>query len=104
MQGLFTKQNFSICIDEVKSWYNGYRVGDLVMYNPWSIIYCLSEEGLFDVYWVNTGNNNLIEQKVLTAHADIKAQFESLMRGEPLDIAINKHLAFDILDKDDTSF
>ncbi|WP_342265136.1 AAA family ATPase [Cardinium endosymbiont of Philonthus spinipes] len=104
VQDLFSKQDLPICMDQVKSWYNGYRVGDLVMYNPWSIIYCLSEEGRFDVYWVNTGNNNLIEQKILVAHSDIKEQFEQLMRGESLDISINKHLAFDILDKDDTSF
>ena len=104
VQDLFTKQNHSASMEEVKSWYNGYRVGNLVMYNPWSIISCLSEEGRFDVYWVNTGNNNLIEQKVLTSHSDIKEQFEQLMCGESLDISINKHLAFDILDKDETSF
>ncbi|MEF2228977.1 MAG: AAA family ATPase [Candidatus Cardinium sp.] len=104
VQDLFTKQNLSTCMDQVKNWYNGYRVGNIVMYNPWSIIYCLSEEGRFDVYWVNTGNNNLIEQKVLTAHSEIKEQFEQLMRGESVTTSINKHLAFDILDEDDTSF
>ncbi|WP_419241250.1 AAA family ATPase [Cardinium endosymbiont of Nabis limbatus] len=101
---LFKEHGLSAAMEEVKSWYNGYRVGNLVMYNPWSIISCINKSGRFDVYWVNTGNNNLIEQKVLTAHSDIKEQFEQLMRGESLDISINKHLAFDILDKDDTSF
>ncbi|WP_162789908.1 AAA family ATPase [Cardinium endosymbiont of Sogatella furcifera] len=101
---LFEAHGLSTAIEEVKSWYNGYRIGNLVMYNPWSIISCINRSGRFDVYWVNTGNNNLIEQKVLTAHSDIKEQFEELMRGESLDISINKHLAFDILDKDDTSF
>ncbi|MDD9140007.1 MAG: ATP-binding protein [Candidatus Cardinium sp.] len=104
VQDLFTKQNLFTCLDQVKSWYNGYRVGNLVLYNPWSIISCLSEEGNFDVYWVNTGNNTLIEQKILVAHSDIKEQFEQLMRWESLDISINKHLSFDILDRDDTSF
>ncbi|WP_419241714.1 AAA family ATPase [Cardinium endosymbiont of Nabis limbatus] len=101
---LFRAQSLSTSMEEVRDWYNGYKVGNLVMYNPWSIISCINKAGRFDVYWVNTGNNNLIEQKVLTAHADIKAQFEQLMRGEALVISINKHLAFNILDKDDTSF
>ncbi|WP_114910329.1 AAA family ATPase [Cardinium endosymbiont of Sogatella furcifera] len=101
---LFEEHGLSTAMEEVKSWYNGYRVGNLVMYNPWSIISCINKSGRFDVYWVNTGNNNLIEHKVLTAHSEIKEQFEQLMRGESLDISINKHLAFNILDKDDTSF
>ncbi len=79
VQDLFTKKNLAVCMDQVKSWYNGYKVGYLVMYNPWSIIYCLSEEGRFDVYWVNTGNNDLIKQLILTSNNSIKEQFEQLM-------------------------
>ncbi|WP_419241381.1 AAA family ATPase [Cardinium endosymbiont of Nabis limbatus] len=104
VSSLFQEQSLSTSIEEVRDWYNGYKIGNLVRYNPWSIISCINKSGHFDVYWVNTGNNNLIEHKVLTAHADIKEQFEQLMRGETLTISINKHLAFDILDKDDTSF
>ncbi|UWW96806.1 MAG: ATP-binding protein [Candidatus Cardinium sp.] len=101
---LFKENGLGTCMEEVRNWYNGYRVGNLVMYNPWSIISCMNRSGCFDVYWVNTGNNNLIEQKVLTAHSEIKVQFEQLMRGESLVVSINRHIAFDILDKDDTSF
>ncbi|WP_419241281.1 AAA family ATPase [Cardinium endosymbiont of Nabis limbatus] len=104
VSSLFKGQSLSTSMEEVRNWYNGYKVDNLVMYNPWSIISCINKSGRFDVYWVNTGNNNLIEQKILTAHTDIKEQFEQLMRGESLDISINKHLSFDILDKDDTSF
>lgn len=101
VQDLFTKQNLAICMDQVKSWYNGYKVGDLVMYNPWSIIYCLSEEGRFDVYWVNTGNNDLIKQLILSSNESIKEQFTQLMQGEALRVSIDKHLAFDVLDRDE---
>ncbi|TSJ81238.1 MAG: ATP-binding protein [Candidatus Cardinium sp.] len=101
---LFKAKDLGTSMEEVRHWYNGYRVGNLVMYNPWSIISCMNRSGCFDVYWVNTGNNNLIEQKVLSSHSEIKAQFEQLMRGESLAVSINKHLAFDILDKDDASF
>ncbi|WP_243575185.1 AAA family ATPase [Candidatus Cardinium sp. cByotN1] len=104
VQDLFTKQNLATCLDQVKSWYNGYRVGDLVMYNPWSIIYCLSEEGCFDLYWVNTGNNDLIKQLILSSNESIKEQFEKLMQGEALMVSIDKHLAFDLLNRNETSF
>ncbi|WP_342265053.1 AAA family ATPase [Cardinium endosymbiont of Philonthus spinipes] len=97
VQDLFTKQDLSICMDQVKNWYNGYRVGSLVMYNPWSIIYCLSEKGLFDLYWVNTGNNDLIKHLILSSNNSIKEQFETLMQEETLKVAVDKHLAFDLL-------
>ncbi|CAH2559697.1 AAA family ATPase [Cardinium endosymbiont of Oedothorax gibbosus] len=104
VSSLFKANGLNTSMEEVRNWYNGYRVGKLVMYNPWSIISYINRSSCFDVYWVNTGNNNLIEQKILTADSDIKEQFEQLMRRESLDISINKHLSFDILDKDDTSF
>ncbi|WP_419241082.1 AAA family ATPase [Cardinium endosymbiont of Nabis limbatus] len=104
VQDLFTQQDLSTCLDAVKSWYNGYRVGDLVMYNPWSIIYCLSEEGRFDLYWVNTGNNDLIKQLIFSSNDSIKAQFEQLMCGEALTVSIDKHLAFDLLNRSETAF
>ncbi|AXI24381.1 putative AAA-ATPase [Cardinium endosymbiont of Sogatella furcifera] len=103
VQDLFTQQNLSTCMHAVKSWYNGYRVGDLVMYNPWSIIYCLSEEGRCDLYWVNTGNNDLIKQLIFSSNDSLKAQFEQLMQGEALTVPVDKHLAFDLLDRDETA-
>ncbi|TSJ80559.1 MAG: ATP-binding protein [Candidatus Cardinium sp.] len=104
VSALFKAKDLPTSMEAIRNWYNGYRVGNLVMYNPWSIISCINRSGCFDVYWVNTGNNNLIEQKVLSAHYEIKAKFEQLMRGESLVVSINRHIAFDILDKDDTSF
>ncbi|MBX9889968.1 MAG: ATP-binding protein [Amoebophilaceae bacterium] len=90
--------------DEVRHWYNGYKSGDLVVYNPWSILYCLSEDGIFDVYWVNTGNNDLIKRSVLRSNSGIKIKFEQLMQGETICVPIDKHLSFDLLDQDETTF
>ena len=28
-------------IEKVKYWYNGYRVANIVRYNPWSVMRCL---------------------------------------------------------------
>ncbi|WP_339043807.1 AAA family ATPase [Cardinium endosymbiont of Tipula unca] len=93
----FKEKALTSSMEEVRSWYNGYKVGNLVMYNPWSIISCLSEEGRFDVYWVNTGNNDLIKQLIFSSSSGIKEQFEQLMQGETLAVSIDKHLSFDLL-------
>ncbi|WP_339043919.1 AAA family ATPase [Cardinium endosymbiont of Tipula unca] len=94
---LFKEKDLTSSMEEVRSWYNGYKVGNLVMYNPWSIISCLSEEGRFDVYWVNTGNNDLIKQLIFSSSSGVKEQFEQLIQGETLTVSIDKHLSFDLL-------
>lgn len=34
----------------VKDWYNGYQMGDTVIYNPWSIVNFIKKNGKFDTY------------------------------------------------------
>ncbi len=46
-------------IEDVRKWYNGYKFGDIQIYNPWSILNFL-EKRKINVYWVNTSDNKLI--------------------------------------------
>ena len=103
-QILFHRQGLSVDFNEVRRWYNGYRSGDFVVYNPWSILLCMNRGGYFDVYWVNTGNNDLIKQSLLRSNSSIKSQFEQLMQGVTLCVPINKHLSFDLLDTNEAAF
>ena len=48
--------------EEVQHWYNGYRFGGKVIYNPWSIINFLnSKEKKFQPYWINTSENQVLD-------------------------------------------
>jgi len=52
---------------ELKSWYDGYQAGANKtdrLYNPWSVLTCL-QEGKMHAYWEETGNHDLIHDKVL---------------------------------------
>ena len=104
VKDLLQNQDLSIDFEEVKSWYNGYRVGSRVMYNPWSILSCMNRSGKFDVYWVNTGNNDLIKRSILKSNSGIKCQFERLMQGASIVVPIDKHLSFDLLDRNEIAF
>ena len=103
VSSLFEKTSLSTSMEEARDWYNGYKVGNLVMYNPWSIISCVNRSGRFDVYWVNTGNNDLIKELLFRSGSGIKSKFERLMQGESFCIPIDKHLSFDLLGRDDNS-
>ena len=46
--------------EEVKAMYDGYRIGNEEIYNPWSIVKYASS-GKLKRYWVNTGGNQIIK-------------------------------------------
>ena len=56
--------NLECQIEEVKSWYDGYKFGDAEVYNPWSILNYIDGKEL-KPYWVNTSGNVLIKELLL---------------------------------------
>lgn len=53
---------------EVRNWYNGYRIGNAIVYNPWSLLsYIGDPSGECKTYWVNTSSNNLIYELLTQA-------------------------------------
>ena len=55
--------NYSIeyKLEDVKTWYNGYRFGDIYVYNPWSILNYIDNKEL-RAYWVNTSSNVVLKE------------------------------------------
>lgn len=83
-------QDFNIQDDkeEIKKWYDGYKIGDTEgIYNPWSILNYLTDRKLMP-YWVNTSSNNLIKL-ILKNSSTIKEKIEALLRGEEIIVPIN---------------
>ena len=50
-------------IEEVRKWYNGYKFGNVQVYNPWSILNYLKRKEI-NVYWINTSDNRLIHSAI----------------------------------------
>ena len=74
---------------EIRQWYNGYRIGSCEgIYNPWSVLMCISEKGTVAPYWVNTSNNALIRHLIARGTADLKVEmeFKKVDRDEPMDL------------------
>lgn len=88
------KNNLSSLSNEIKSWYNGYQIGNHQIYNPWSIASCINAEGTLEPYWVNTSENTLIKQLLAQSSADFKKQFELILNNQAIETSINKNLVF----------
>lgn len=100
---LLTKANLQTKSEEIKNWYNGYQMGEHIMYNPWSIISCIKQEGELQPYWVNTSDNTLIKDLILSSSFDFKSQFELLLQDIPIETIINDHIVFQYLNSNETA-
>ncbi|NDB83359.1 MAG: AAA family ATPase [Alphaproteobacteria bacterium] len=79
---------------DIKNWYNGYRIGKHTIYNPWSIIHCLKNNGALKPYWINTSSNNLVKILLTDASYSVKKDFERLLQGEVIEKPIYTNLVF----------
>jgi hypothetical protein len=76
--------------EEIRRWYNGYKIGEVQLYNPWSILSYVSDR-VFKPYWVNTANNLIVQLLIARSSEGVKAKFEALMRGESISVVIDEH-------------
>ena len=90
--------------DRVREWYNGYRFGKRVVYNPWSIINFLgSEDKELKPYWVNTSDNKLVETLLSKGGRELKRELEQLIRGETIEKAIEDNIVLKDIPTDEDS-
>lgn len=98
----FTEQEIEILLKdfrlshrypEVQKWYNGYRFGKRIIYNPWSIINFLGSKAKeLKPYWLNTSDNAIVESLLSREGKELKEELEQLIRGETITKAIEDNI------------
>ncbi|MGL6024829.1 MAG: AAA family ATPase, partial [Cetobacterium sp.] len=83
-------------LEEVKKWYNGYKFGNKLVYNPWSIINSINDREL-NPYWVNTSDNALIKQLLAKNDSKVFEELELIFKGEVIWETISENIVFDDL-------
>ena len=83
--------------EQIKQWYNGYKIGGTTdIYNPWSIIgFLMNREDGFRPYWINSGSDPLIKQKIL--EPDPKTNYDILQKlitGESIKKKLHENFVF----------
>ncbi|WP_437800246.1 AAA family ATPase [Sorangium sp. So ce693] len=85
-------------LEEVRAWYNGYRFGGEVIYNPWSILNCVAS-GALRPYWVNTASTELLQHLIARRGLGLSSETEALLRGEPVEARIDENIVLRDLDQ-----
>ncbi len=92
-------------LEQVQLWYNGYRFGGNVIYNPWSIINFLNdEERESKPYWINTSDNKMVDSLLSRGDVELRKELEQLIRGESIEKAIDENIILKDIDTDEDSF
>ena len=86
--------NVSYKLDEVKSWYNGYRFGDSEVYNPLSILKFLSTEEL-GAYWIDTFENTLIKKLLKSSDKFVFDTLNNLADGKETVVYISQNITLE---------
>ncbi len=87
-------------IEDFKKWYNGYTFGNTTIYNPWSVLYYLSQkEKEFMPYWVNTSENKIIKEILANGNEEIKEGLENLYNGGYVNTLINEDVVMQDIEK-----
>lgn len=97
---LLSQTQLDVQKEEIKSWYNSYRCGSVELYNPWSLLQCVNENGVLKPYWVNTSDNTLVLKMIDQASSDAKAELETLLTGGEIRKEIQEACLFADIDQD----
>ena len=79
-------------LEDVKSWYNGYKFGNIEVYNPWSILKYIKYKKL-EAYWINTSGNALIKELLLLSDGIVFEELDNLVNGQEKTIYVNENVA-----------
>ncbi len=92
---LFEDQGLSHDEPQVQTWYNGYQINGLTLYNPWSIMKCLLNKGELGPYWVLSGDDKLLRELIQNSSEGVKKKLERLILGETVEVLVAETMRFD---------
>ena len=91
---LFTRSALNCDIAQLKNWYNGYQCGDILLYNPWSIMNSIDDGGALKQYWINTSSNDLAIELMIKGGVEIYEKLEILLQNKTILENLDEHIVY----------
>ena len=79
--------------DEVKEMYDGYKMGETEIYNPWSVLNYARRKVLVP-YWVNTSANTMLKQAIKVTNHEFKEEYDKLITDNYLETTVVLQTSF----------
>ncbi len=90
-------------LEEMKTWYDGYRFGNADVYCPWDVInhvdlLLADPKAKPQSYWINTSGNALVKRFIEKADKTTQNEIERLIAGEGIEKQVHLELTYDEID------
>ena len=94
--------NLSDKYEIVSKLYNGYKIGDDIIFNPWSIINFIGDKKHRPLpYWANTSSNDLVKYLIQISSMDFKKSLEIWLKGGSVKRELDSNVVFNELEKNE---
>ena len=93
VEQMLREYNIQYKIEDVKTWYNGYKFGNSNVYNPWSILNYIYYKEL-TAYWINTSSNIVIEKMLKDSDSRVFKTLEDLFSKKDVAVTISDNIVF----------
>jgi len=82
--------------------YNGYKIGEETIFNPWSILNFIDNpKHELLPYWANTSSNELLKHLINISSLNFKKSLEMWLKGENIRTQIDSNIVFSEIEKND---
>lgn len=85
----------------IERWYNGYEIGGIKLYNPWSVTNFLSSPDQFRPHWMASGNAYAMHAYLDRFFQQVHAPLMKLVAGETVRLRINERTQLSSLEGND---
>ncbi len=90
---------------EIKEWYDGYRFGDVEIYNPWSVLNYFDNDCIATPYWVNTSSNSVINEILDNINEETYRKLQGIVCQEDVSSIVEANIIYpEIGDKPENIF
>ena len=84
---------------QLQDWYDGYRFGNMEIYNPWSILNYVhtvqADRNAFPKsYWSNTSSNSIVRELIEEADGETRDELETLMNGGTIEKPVHEEITY----------
>lgn len=99
---LLGDQDISNHFETVSRWYDGYRFGGRVIYNPWSVLkFADGDPEKPKPYWVNTASTEMIDALATRGGEEVREEIGLLLEGKAIQKPVFESIVIRDLEKRD---
>lgn len=80
--------------EEIKTWDDGYEFGETEIYNPWSVINYVYNNGAAKPYWVQTSQNSAIQELLQELNEETCASLSRLLGGAEVEAVVETNIIY----------